>query len=250
MTPPFRLFCIFPHPDDESFLMGGTIAAYALSGRAEAALYTLTRGEHSRNAAAQQLSPEEMAALRTAEVRKAAEILGIGTLYQGDYPDGGLRDFDPRVLEADVAEKIRAVRPHVLCTFDVQGGSVHPDHITMHHVVKRLFVELRDEIPALQRLCFCVLPRERTRDWPRTVFGAPSNRIHAVIDVAPWREAEERALKAHHSVRRDVEENNYDNWMLWENEYFSFFGESFQPPVNDLFHGLHQHGSPASQQDD
>lgn len=235
---PFRLFCIFPHPDDESFMMGGTIASYTLSGRAEVSLYTLTRGENSRNAAAQRLQPEEMAERRSAELQEAASILGIRQLYQGNYADGGLRDMDPRILERDVSEKIRAVRPHMLCTFDVQGGSVHPDHITVHHVVKRLFMELREDIPALQRLGFCVLPRERVRSWPRPIFGAPAARIHAIIDVAPWRETEERALRAHQSVRRDVEENNFDNWMLWEHEYFSFFGESFHPAVDDLFHGL------------
>lgn len=234
----FRLLCIFPHPDDESFLMGGTIASYALSGRAEVSLYTLTCGENSRNAAAQQMQPEEMAALRSAELTDAAKILGIDPLFRGTYSDGGLRDLDPRILESDIAEKIRAVRPHVLCTFDVQGGSVHPDHITAHHVVKRLYVALREEMPSLQRLCFCVLPRALVRDWPRAVFGAPEERIHAVIDVASWREAEERALRAHHSMRRDVEENNFDNWMLWEQEYFSFFGEAIHPPVADLFHGL------------
>ena len=239
----FRLLCVFPHPDDESFLMGGTIASYALDGRAEVSLYTLTRGEHSRNASAQQLQPDEMARIRSAELRTAAAILGIHPLFLGDHADGGLRDLDPRMLERDIAEKIRAIRPHVLCTFDVQGGSVHPDHITTHHIVKRLFVELREEIPPLQRLCFCVLPRERVRTWPRPVFGAPDERIHAVIDVAAWREEEERALKAHYSVRRDVEENNFDNWMLWEQEYFSFFGEHLHPPVGDLFHGLAPDGA-------
>jgi LmbE family N-acetylglucosaminyl deacetylase len=235
---PYRLFCIFPHPDDESFLMGGSIAACTQSGEAEVALYTLTRGEGSRNAAAQNLLPEEIAALRSDEVVEAAEILGIRQHYQGDYPDGGLRDIDPRVLERDITEKIRALNPHVLCTFDVQGGSVHPDHITMHHVVKRVFLELRDELPALQRLCFCVLPRERVAEWPRTVFGVEQSRIDAVIPVGAYREIEEAAVRAHHSVRRDVEENNFDNWMLWEEEYFSFFGEQFQPSVHSLFHGL------------
>jgi len=236
--PVFRLLCIFPHPDDESFLMGGTIASYALSERAEVSLHTLTSGENSRNAAAQQLRPKEMATIRSDELQRAAAILGIRHLYLDSYPDGGLRDLDPRILERDVAERVRAVRPHVICTFDVQGGSVHPDHITTHHIVKRLFVELREDIPPLQRLCFCVLPRERVHTWPRAIFGAPEERIDAVIDVSAWRETEERALRAHHSVRRDVEENNFDNWMLWEQEYFSFFGEVFQPPVGDLFHGL------------
>ncbi|MCB2203618.1 PIG-L family deacetylase [bacterium] len=237
---PFRLFCIFPHPDDESFLMGGSIAASVHRDNADVTLYTLTKGERSRNAAAQKMSPEEIAGLRIEEVRRAAEILGIRTHMQGDYPDGGLRDIDPRVLEEDIADKIRRIRPHVLCTFDVQGGSVHPDHITMHHVVKRIFVSLREEIPALQRLCFTVLPHDRVASWPRAVFGVERNRIDAIVPVGEYHAMEYAAVHAHHSVRRDVEENNFDDWMLWEEEYFSFFDESFPSPVQSLFHGLHR----------
>jgi len=218
--------------------MGGTIASCTQTGTGQVALYTLTRGERTRNAAAQNLTPGEVAHIRSAEVREAAEILGIETHDQGDYPDGGLRDCDPRVIERDIEERIRAFNPHVLCTFDVQGGSVHPDHITLHHVVKRSFLELRDEVPALQRLCFCVLPNKRIASWPRAVFGVDDERIHAVIDVSPWREIEERAVHSHRSVRRDVEENNFDNWMLWEEEYFSFYREDIQPPVDTLFAGL------------
>lgn len=233
----FRLFCIFPHPDDESFLMGGSIASIAAAGHA-VSLYTLTRGERSRNGLHLNLSPGEVGTRRAEEVREAARILGIREFYQGDYADGGLRDLDPRILERDIAEKIRAIQPHVLCTFDVQGGSVHPDHITLHHVVKRLFVEMRDDVPALQRLCFCVLPASQIAHWPRKVFGVADDRIHAAIDVTAVREIEERALRAHATVSRDVEEHNYDNWMLWEKEYFSFFQEPAGDIVSNLFHGL------------
>ena len=234
---PYRLFCIFPHPDDESFLMGGTIATVTAAGH-EVSLYTLTRGENSRNGSTLRLDPSEVGRRRAREVEEASRILGIRRLMQAGYPDGGLRDLDLRILERDVAEHIRALRPHVICTFDVQGSSVHPDHITLHHVVKRTFLELREEIAELQRLCYCVLPNDRIAHWPRKVFGAARNRINAVIDVRAARDVEERALCAHETVSRDVAEHNYDNWMLWDEEYFSFFQEMHDPPLTDLFEGL------------
>ncbi|MFZ1729652.1 MAG: PIG-L family deacetylase [Bacteroidota bacterium] len=235
---PFRFLCIFPHPDDESFLMGGTIATMSAAGH-DVSLYTLTRGERSRNGNTLKISPEEVAIRRSGEVKEAARILGIKNFYQGNYADGGLRDLDLRILERDVAAKIRDLKPHVLCTFDVQGGSVHPDHITVHHVVKRLFLEMKEECDWLQRLCFCVLPAARIEHWPRKVYGVPEQRIHAVIDVAAVHEIESRALHAHATVYRDVEEHNYDNWMLWEKEYYSFFQETSHLPFDNLFHGLH-----------
>jgi LmbE family N-acetylglucosaminyl deacetylase len=201
-------------------------------------LYTLTRGEASRNAAFQGITGEEIAAIRVREVHDAAALLGVSRHLQGSYPDGGLRDLDPRVLENDLTRLISDLAPQVLVTFDVQGGSVHPDHICIHHAMKRVFVEMRGSVNGPQRLCFAGHPADRITHWPRKVFGIPSNRIHAVIDVSAWRKVEESAVMTHKSVRRDVEEHNYDDWMFWPEECYSFFQETFDPPVNDLLFGI------------
>lgn len=218
--------------------MGGTLARYGQDAETDILLYTLTRGEASRNAALQGISGADIAAQREQEVRHAAEILGIRTLKQGRYPDGGLRDLDPRVLERDVAKVLLDFLPHVIVTFDVQGSSVHPDHIVIHHVVKRVFVELRETQPAIQRLVFGGLPSRMIAHFPRKLFGIPDQRIHAVIDVADHVLRARQAIDAHVSVKRDVEEYNYDNWMLWPHQYFSFFQETPHPPLTDLFEGL------------
>jgi LmbE family N-acetylglucosaminyl deacetylase len=233
-----RMLFVFPHPDDESFLTGGTIARYALSGAAHVVLYTLTRGESSRNASTLGITPDAIAAMRVEEVRAAARILGVGEFLQGSYPDGGLRDMDPRILEEDLRRLLRRVVPDVVVTFDVQGGSVHPDHITAHHAVKRVFVEERGRGLALRRLAFCGQPNDRTARWPRKVFGFPPERIHAIVPVAAWAQAERDAIAAHRSVRRDVEEHNYDEWMFWEEEFYSFFQERPPAPLDDLLAGL------------
>lgn len=233
----FRVFCIFPHPDDESFLIGGTIASMTASG-AEVSLYTLTRGERSRHAARLGISPEALATLRSTEVREAARILGISSFSQGDYPDGGLRDLDPRIIERDIHDRIQSIRPHLLITFDVQGSSVHPDHIVMHHIVKRVFVDLQESLSTLQRLAFCVLPSTRTAAWPRKVFGVPDERIHARIPVAEFHDVEYAAIHTHVSVLGDVQDHNYDNWMLWEEECFTLFDECLDHPMDSLLQDL------------
>jgi len=236
----FRLCCIFPHPDDESFLTGGSIAYCAHELGAEVSLYTLTRGESSRHARRLGITPDELARRRSVEVVEAARILGITRFFQGDYPDGGLRDIEPQIIERDIEEKILFLRPHVLLTFDVQGGSGHPDHIVTHHIVKRVFVRLRNEITSLQRLAYTVLPQVRIATWPRKVFGVEEHRIHAILHVARHYQTERAAIHAHRSVVGDVLDYNHDNWMLWEHEYFSFFNERISPPANSLFDGLLQ----------
>ncbi len=224
-----RILSVLAHPDDESFLMGGTIARYARSGDAEWYLLTLTRGEASRHRRRLNLSPEEMAARRTRELATAAAHLGIAKVFLRSYPDGGLRDLDPRVLIRDVQALVRELAPAVLITFDVQGGSLHPDHIVAHHITKHVFCEERERIPTLHRLAFAGLPEETVKRFPRTLAGIPSHRLHARIPVAEYHEYERKAIFAHESVEPDVREYNYENWMLDEFEYYSFFQD--QPAV-------------------
>ncbi|NOY06526.1 MAG: PIG-L family deacetylase [Chlorobi bacterium] len=229
-----RILSVLAHPDDESFLMGGTIARYTRSREAEWYLLTLTQGEASRHRKRLNLSKEELAARRAEELETAAAHLGIREVFLRSYPDGGLRDLDPRVLLEEVRALVRRLSPAVLVTFDVQGGSLHPDHIVAHHVTKHVFCEQRERIPALRRLAFAGLPEETVQRFPRHLAGIPFHRIHARIPVAEYREYEQKAILAHESVQPDVEEYNYENWMLGKFEYYSFFQEQPDAVVDDL----------------
>ena len=228
------ILAILPHPDDEAFTMGGTLARYANSG-VPVNLCTLTRGEHSRHRLIHGITHEQLAAIRSREVQEAAGILGIREHVQADYSDGGLRDLDPRDLERYLARLLERFTPSVILTFDVQGGSGHPDHIVTHAAVKRVFMEMRASHGYPRRMGCTVLPQDRILHWPRKIFGVSRDRIDAVIDVRAWHATEERAIRTHASVAGDVDEHNYDNWMLWDEEYYTFYGEKFDPPVADLF---------------
>jgi N-acetyl-1-D-myo-inositol-2-amino-2-deoxy-alpha-D-glucopyranoside deacetylase len=231
------ILTVLAHPDDEAFTMGGTLARYAQEGT-PVVLCTLTRGENSRHRITHGITDAEMAAIRSSEVQEAVRILGITEHLQYDFPDGGLRDVDPRMLEALISELVERFHPSLLLGFDVQGGSGHPDHITLHHVLKRVFYSMRESHGFPLRFACTVLPELRVRHWPRKVFGVREERIDAVIDVSRWRDVEENALRAHASVAGDVEEHNYDNWMLWPEEYFTFCGDHRDSPCRDLFEGL------------
>ena len=154
--PAKRLMFAFPHPDDESFGPGGTIAKYAREG-VEVHYVCATRGEVG-TVDPELLKPYEhlpedqrLGALRGQELRCAADILGLAGLHYLGYRDSGMTgspdNQDPRAfINADpdrVAEQlvklIRSIKPQVVVTFDPFGGYGHPDHIFIHQRTTEAF---------------------------------------------------------------------------------------------------------------
>ena len=151
-----RLLFAFPHPDDESFGPGGTIAKYAREG-AEVHYVCATRGEVG-TVDPELLKPYEhlpedqrLGALRGQELRNAADVLKLTGLHYLGYRDSGMPgtepNRDPRAfINADpdrVTEQLvkifRTVKPQVVVTFDPYGGYGHPDHIFIHHRATEAF---------------------------------------------------------------------------------------------------------------
>jgi LmbE family N-acetylglucosaminyl deacetylase len=137
-----RLLGAYAHPDDEQGV-SGLMCKYAREG-AEVTLVCATRGEAGKVAPGVSATPETLGQVREAELRCAAEKIGIRHVYFLDYRDSGMwgspENNDPRALwqanVLEVAEKltrlIRRHQPQVMLTFDPQGGYGHPDHIKIH----------------------------------------------------------------------------------------------------------------------
>lgn len=128
---PLKLLCIFAHPDDESMGMGATLAKYAAEG-VETRLVCATRGQRGW------FGPEErnpgfdaLGQIREAELRRAAETLGIGEVHFLDYVDGDLEAANPAEAIARIVTHIRAIQPQVIVTFPPDGNYGHPDHIAI-----------------------------------------------------------------------------------------------------------------------
>jgi LmbE family N-acetylglucosaminyl deacetylase len=151
-----RLLFIFPHPDDETFGTGGSIAKYAREGT-DVHYACGTRGEVG-TVDAERLKPYEhlpedqrVGALRGQELRCAADKLGLTGLHFLGYRDSGMtgspESTDPRALinakpdevTRKLVELIRSIKPQVVVTFDPFGGYGHPDHIFLHHRATEAF---------------------------------------------------------------------------------------------------------------
>lgn len=142
-----RLLAIHAHPDDEASKGAATTAKYAAEGN-RVVVVTCTGGERGSILNPAMDKPgvlENMIEIRREEMRQAAEALGIEHVWLG-HIDSGLPQGDPLpplpegcfALEegAEVARElvgvIREVRPHVIITYDENGGYPHPDHLKVH----------------------------------------------------------------------------------------------------------------------
>jgi mycothiol S-conjugate amidase len=144
-----RLMAVHAHPDDESSKGAATMARYVDEG-ADVLVVTATGGERGSILNPAMDRPEVLANLpeiRKAEMARAREILGVRQEWLG-FVDSGLPEGDPRpplpegsfglvpVEEgaAPLVAAIRRQRPHVVLTYDENGGYPHPDHVMTHKI--------------------------------------------------------------------------------------------------------------------
>ena len=153
-----RLMAVHAHPDDESSKGAATMARYVHEG-VEVLVVTCTGGERG-----DVLNPAladdpavmaDIAGVRRAEMAEAARILGVEQTWLG-FADSGLPEADENGVTPPLPEGcfallplddatgplvrlVRAFRPHVMTTYDENGGYPHPDHIRTHEVSMRAF---------------------------------------------------------------------------------------------------------------
>jgi mycothiol S-conjugate amidase len=154
-----RLMAVHAHPDDESSKGAATMAKYVREG-AGVLVATMTGGERGDILNPAMDRPEVKASLpavRREEMARAREILGVEQRFMG-FVDSGLPEGDPKpplpegsfaVTPLEVAAKplvqaVREFRPHVILTYDENGGYPHPDHVMTHKVAVEAFEAAAD----------------------------------------------------------------------------------------------------------
>ena len=133
-TPPDlgTILSIWAHPDDETYLAAGLMAAARERG-ARVVCVTATAGEHGTS------DPitwplHRLGRVRRWEAAAAMAVLGVDEHHVLDHPDGGLDADDPDAIE-EIGRLIDDVRPDTILTFGADGVTFHPDHIAVHHWV-------------------------------------------------------------------------------------------------------------------
>ncbi|MBW4841618.1 MAG: PIG-L family deacetylase [Paenibacillaceae bacterium] len=182
---------VYAHPDDETFGCSYLIRQIADEG-GTAVLLTATRGDAGKTGHLGEMSREQLAARRDKELDKAAAILGISVVEQLGLPDGKLKEADPAMLQAKIADFLQRHQAEVVVTFPEDGLSGHSDHIVIHHAVNE--VVFGGQAPSVEKLYY-------------NQFGSYTSDHSSVLRVEAgerW-EAKRQALAAHESQIWSVE---------------------------------------------
>jgi mycothiol S-conjugate amidase len=201
-----RLMCVHAHPDDESSKGAATMARYVREG-VDVLVVTCTGGEAGSVLNPAMDRPEVWAnlpELRRKEMDRAREILGIRQEWLG-FVDSGLPEGDPppplpegcfalqpvEVATAPLVRLMREFRPHVVTTYDENGGYPHPDHIMCHKVSVEAFEAAGDP----ERFPDAGEPWQPAKLYYNTTFH------------------KERVFALHHAVAARGVESPYAEWV-------------------------------------
>jgi LmbE family N-acetylglucosaminyl deacetylase len=126
------ILSIWAHPDDETYLAGGVMAAAADSGQ-RVVCVSATAGERGTTDP-EAWPPARLERVRRWETAAAMAVLGISEHRILDLPDGDLAADDERGAEL-VGALVDEIRPDTILTFGPDGITYHPDHIAIGRLV-------------------------------------------------------------------------------------------------------------------
>ena len=233
-----KILYIYPHPDDESFGPAHVMSKQLRQGH-EVYLLTLTKGGATKQRFKYNYSVEEMGEVRYQEMLNVEKVLGLTEMTVLDLPDSGLKEMDPRDIEQVVREHIERIQPDVVASYAVHGISGFHDHLVMHAVAKRVFVELREKLDCLKRLAFVTITEESAKQSQHFhLSGSKPEEIDCVVEVEEQDIARcHQALDCYVTFQETVEKSGVKN-HIGPRAVFELFQEDFDPPLSGLFEGL------------
>lgn len=287
VTERLRLLSVHAHPDDESSKGAATLAKYVREG-VDVLVVTCTGGERgdilnpSLSADIVARAGVSMAKVREEEMARAVEILGVQHRWLG-WHDSGWPDGDPRpplpegsfaALPLDEVAYpligiVREFRPHVILTYDENGGYPHPDHIRTHEVAMVAWEEagnpdLHPELGAawtpLKLYYHHAFNRRRIEalhshllgmgldspyaDWLEEPEDQVVHRVTTQVECAEYFPLREAALRAH-ATQIDPDGSWFavptvDQQKVWPTEDYELAASRVQTnlPESDLFEGI------------
>lgn len=194
--------CITAHPDDETLNAGAFLLMLARRGIATHILCA-TQGEKGQVGEPPVCEREELGAVREAELRCAADALGVESVevigylnpaYVIDSENLTAFEVDPAEFESRIVNACERLRPDVVITHGSQGEYGHPGHVLVHETVLRAHQALRARadipVPALYTFSAAV-PGQQNECFN------DADPADIMIDIDPWVDKKAAAIACH-----------------------------------------------------
>ena len=121
-----NILVIVAHPDDEVLGCGGAIAKHAENGDMVHVVF-MTNGVGSRNAKLEEIE------LRKRATQDSADILGVSSIQQFDFPDNKMDTIALLDVVQAIEELIDKLQPEIIYTHHI--GDLNIDHQITHKAV-------------------------------------------------------------------------------------------------------------------
>jgi LmbE family N-acetylglucosaminyl deacetylase len=193
-----KLLFSVAHPDDESFLAGGTIYKnHQLGGKNF--IVCATFGEKGKSHMKKPVTERQLKQIRKRELTAVAKFLKADGLFTLNFPDTKVNK-NISTISRKLEDIIKKVEPDYIISFGSDGISGHLDHITMGKISRRLAQKNHIPFlafgapPALRKNFNQIKTRRRHGKYAAKVVHATPN-IKVKIDLTEKR----KVVKLHKS---------------------------------------------------
>lgn len=192
-----NLLVITAHPDDESYVMAGTLAANAKAG-GRTVLVCATCGEKGMSHLAHPVTSHVLTQRRKRELHAACNLLHVERVCICNLPDGKVAQR-ARAFTQAIIKHLKHFLPDVIVSFGPCGVTGHKDHIAAGEVARSLAKKLGLPFaaavlsPKLQRDARKFLVSRRRNPHYHLISRFVSPNLTISIDA----QIKQRALRCH-----------------------------------------------------
>ena len=221
---------IAPHPDDETFGCGATIARKRAAGT-DVHICVVSDGSAFPT---DEFTPAELVEMRRENLTRACAVLGVddAEIERLDFPDGGTGDRIDEISRA-VAEVIKRLEPDEI--FIPSSYDAHPDHQSVYRAATKA-IELAGTSAVVYAYPVWFWARETW--WSHQNEGKADRVLHRLrvivaglrlrpvkVDASLFVESKRDAME-HYAWELKPDREYFDHWSLGPEELFFVYAPS------------------------
>ncbi len=191
-----HVLTVFPHQDDETFFVGGTLLKMKNDPRVVTHSYCMTLGDASEAKDILGITPEKLGRMRIKELELAAEVLDIDEVIQGNYHDQHLAEH-PEEARQKILDIINRVGAQVVITFGPEGITMHTDHRAEYKFTREVFPQSNAQklfLVSMPKPIYRILAHPGVTPIPPTI----------AVDIKDQKKLKMQALRSHASQTRPM----------------------------------------------